>query len=210
MCLVHARQQLVAHAEHGADRKHARAMLSTASSVRTLLCQRSNQTLFQMTLMIKSQFQISKVSRSRNLKFSSRPDGAAHELVARDLAVQDLDDARHALGQLFVVRHHQQRLALAHDLGEQVEHVVRRARVEVARRLVGDQQRRIVRQRAGNRGALLLAARDRAGQLVHLIGQPDDFQQVLGSLAPLLGRVLVGARSIGRMTFCSRLSAGSI
>ena len=121
----------------------------------------------------------------------TRPIWSAHVLVARDLAVENLDHARHALRQFLVVRDHQHRLALAYDFVEQVKDIVRIARVEVARRLVGDDQGRIVGQRARNRGALLLAARNRAGQLVHLVGQPDDFQQMLGALAPLFGLVLV-------------------
>ena len=66
--------------------------------------------------------------------------------------------------------HHYDRLASGRERREKIEHRVRRSRVEVAGRLVGDDQRRIVRERAGDRDALLLAAGHRAGQLIRDLG----------------------------------------
>ena len=58
----------------------------------------------------------------------------------------------------------------------------RNRRVEVARGLVADQQRRAVDHSAGNGHALLLATGKLVGQRVHLIGQTDQTQH-LGHLA---------------------------
>ena len=63
--------------------------------------------------------------------------------------------------QLRIVRHeHQRRLARAVDVEQQLDDLVAGGAVEIAGRLVGEQDRRIVRQRARDRDALLLAARE--------------------------------------------------
>ena len=70
---------------------------------------------------------------------------------------------------------HQQRLTLHHQLGEQVEDIACGAGIQVAGWLVGDQQIGIVRQGAGDGGALLLTSGDHTGQLVGLVSQTDCF-----------------------------------
>ncbi len=72
---------------------------------------------------------------------------------------------------------HDHRLAGGNELQEELEDVLGRGRIEVARRLVGHQQRRVVGQSAGDGRALLLTAGDLAGQLVSLVGQPDGIEQ---------------------------------
>ena len=54
----------------------------------------------------------------------------------------------------------------ADEMHQRVEHMRGRVRVEVAGRLVGQDEARVVGERAGNGGALLLAARQLRGPVV--------------------------------------------
>ena len=72
-------------------------------------------------------------------------------------AIDDVGDG----GQLRIVRHeHERRAARPVHLEQQVDDVAARRAVEVAGRLVGQQDRRVVRERPRDRHALLLAARE--------------------------------------------------
>ena len=62
------------------------------------------------------------------------------------------------------------------QVAEQLQDGVGGVGVEVARRLVGQHQRRIVGQRAGDGRALLLAARERGGELGGLVPDAHAFQ----------------------------------
>ena len=64
-------------------------------------------------------------------------------------------------------------LSLAVQLLEEGEHLLARLRVEGAGRLVGEEERRRVRQGARDGDALALAARERGRQHVRLLGDPD-------------------------------------
>ena len=64
------------------------------------------------------------------------------------------------------------------DLAQQGQHLLRRVRVEGARGLVGEQDLRLRRERAGDADALLLPAREPTDVGVRLVGQPDEVQQV--------------------------------
>ncbi len=59
--------------------------------------------------------------------------------------------------------------------------------VQIARRLVGQQERRPHDERAGNGDALLLAARQHPGPVLQPLGQPDTLEEAAGSLATLGG-----------------------
>ena len=63
---------------------------------------------------------------------------------------------------------------------EQPEHVQGRGAVEVAGRLVGEHDERLVAERAGDRDPLTLAARERRGQMLGAVGEPDLLQQLRG------------------------------
>ena len=96
------------------------------------------------------------------------------------LALVEVQLARRVLGRLRIVRHHDDRLALrAIQRLQQVHDLLGAAPVEVARRLVAHEQRRIGDERARDRDSLLLTA----GQLVRLvlaaIGEPDQLQSRL-------------------------------
>ena len=64
-------------------------------------------------------------------------------------------------GEIRIVRHqHQRRAAGSMDVEQQVDDLSTGRAVEIAGRFVGEQQRRIVGERASDRDALLLAARE--------------------------------------------------
>ena len=85
-------------------------------------------------------------------------------LVARDAAVLERDHAAaHLVDHLAVVRRHDDGRARAVDPVEQLHDPHGRVRVEVPRRLVADEQRRVVDEGARDRDALLLAAGELVG-----------------------------------------------
>ena len=95
---------------------------------------------------------------------------AATDLVADDPALLEGDDALPERGhQVGVVGCHQHRDAELVDPEQELEDLPRDERVEVAGRLVGDDDPRVVDQRASDRGPLLLAARELVGVLLGLL-----------------------------------------
>ena len=85
---------------------------------------------------------------------------------------------RRARGQRRVVRDDEDGRAVRVDAIEQRRDVLAVSLVELARRLVGDEQRRPVGQRARDRDALHLAARELRGQMIGAIGQTHVFEQL--------------------------------
>ena len=71
-------------------------------------------------------------------------------------------------------------LPLRGELAEEVEDLAAGLGVEVARRLVGEQQGRLVDERAGDGDALPLAARQLIRLMVHPVAQPDGGERLLG------------------------------
>ena len=93
------------------------------------------------------------------------------------------------LGRLRIVRHHDDRLAdFAVETLEQLQDLLGRRAIEVAGGLVGDDQRRIADQRAGDRDALLLAAGELVRVVLHAVGETDERERRLDALAPLAPR----------------------
>ena len=78
----------------------------------------------------------------------------------------------------------------------------RSARVEVAGGFVGEDQWRIVRQRAGNGNSLLLAAGQLRRVMMPAIMQPDLVEQCLRALARILGE-----RALRYCLYCIPMSA---
>ena len=68
------------------------------------------------------------------------------------------------------------------------EHFFGRSFVEIAGGLVGDQDRRIGGDGAGDRHSLFLAAGELARIVMHALGQADDAQGHLGMGAPFFFR----------------------
>jgi hypothetical protein len=92
-------------------------------------------------------------------------------------ALFKVDQAPGARGGLGVVRDHHDGLAeFAVQLVQQVQHLGGGGAVEVAGGLVGDDQRRVGHQCAGDGHALLLAAGELVGVVVGAVGQADHGQ----------------------------------
>jgi hypothetical protein len=73
------------------------------------------------------------------------------------------------------------------ELAQQIENLVRRAGVEIAGRLVGDDQRRVGHNRPGDAHALLLPAGKLTRPVMDAIGQPHNLERGQHLLAALLG-----------------------
>ncbi len=87
-----------------------------------------------------------------------------------------------ALRQRGVVRHQHQRHAALGVLGEQqIDDLLAGGLVEIAGRLVRDQDRRIGRQRAGQRDALLLAAGQLRRIMMQAVAEADRSQFLRGA-----------------------------
>jgi hypothetical protein len=121
-----------------------------------------------------------------------------------------LDDAVAGGGEAGVVGDDQEGGAeVAVNAAHQGEDLVGRRGVEVAGGLVGEHQRRLARQRAGDRHALLHAARQ-LGALAQAIARPTARSSASASLH--IARVGVTGRSrisAGSTTFSSAVKAGS-
>ena len=79
-----------------------------------------------------------------------------------------------------VVGDHHDRLAGVVEPAEELQHVGAAVGVEGARRLVGQQHRRRVRHRPGDRQALALTARQARWEGVDLVGEPEQVEQLAG------------------------------
>ena len=92
------------------------------------------------------------------------------------------DDAlAHGVDHLAVVRRHDDGGAGAVDHVEQLHDAQRDGRVEVARRLVADEQRRAVNHGPGNGHALLLATGELVGEVLHALTEANKAKH-LGDL----------------------------
>ena len=93
---------------------------------------------------------------------------------------------RCAAGDVLVVGDDRQGQRLPREALEQLEHALGVLRVQVARRLVAQQQARMAHERTGDGGALLLAAREAGGQELGPIGHADAVQRGHGPVSPAL------------------------
>ncbi len=73
---------------------------------------------------------------------------------------------------------HDHGLTGVHETGKKCHYLLAGLRVEVSRRFVRDHECGIVRQRSGDRGALLLTAGERSRRFISLIGDSHIRQQM--------------------------------
>ena len=114
--------------------------------------------------------------------------GRLAPLVGRGVdhhAVDYVDVALRASGELGVVSHEHDGGAHLIDLLEQVHHLARHEGIEVAGGLVGEDQRRVAGNGAGDGDALLLAAGELRGHVLHAGGEPDQLQGLGDALVAL-------------------------
>jgi len=83
-----------------------------------------------------------------------------------------------------VVRYHHDRLSLGGKRREQLEQRVRRSRVQIARRLIGEEKSRRVRESTRDGDTLLLAAGQLGRKFVCLIGDAEPMEQLERAIAP--------------------------
>src|SRR5215471_2260576 len=109
--------------------------------------------------------------------------GVEHVLedAVLDEPVLHVDDALGVARHSSVVRYEDDRDPLfSIQFLKHLQDFYARLRVEVAGRLVGEQQRRMVYQRAGDGDALLLAAGELRRLVIESVTQADPLQQTLG------------------------------
>src|SRR2546430_15365119 len=93
---------------------------------------------------------------------------------------------RRPLGGVGIVGHHHDRLAvIAIERLQQLEDLVAGFSIEIARRLVAEQQRRIRDDGPRDADTLLLSTRELAWIVFRAIGQTDDFERDGDTLPPL-------------------------
>ena len=110
-------------------------------------------------------------------------------MVRDDAAVQHVDDAVGALGDGgFVGDHQHGEIALAAQVGEQIEDPLAGDGVEAAGGFVGEQDGRVVGESAGDGDALTLAAGELGRALLVADVQADGMQQLVGLLLALARR----------------------
>ncbi len=96
-----------------------------------------------------------------------------------------MDDLLGPLGHAGVVRHDDERLALLVQGQQQLQNRGAVLRVEVPRRLVGQQDERIVGQSSRNRHPLALAAAELGGMVREAVPQAHHVRQLVGPLQAL-------------------------
>jgi hypothetical protein len=108
---------------------------------------------------------------------------AARDLPGQPAVAQEDDALRYRCGPR-VMGDDDHRLALgAIQVAQEPEHLRARARVQVARRLVGQDELGIGEERPGDRDPLLLASRELRRQVIGAVRQPDPVQQGRCALA---------------------------
>ncbi len=110
-------------------------------------------------------------------------------LIDLNLPVAEANEPRAVLGDVHLVRDEDDGdAALAIELLEDVHDLDARARIEVSGRLVGEDDRRLVDERARDRDALLLTARQLVRKVVKALAEADDLERLHGA-AVTLGRL---------------------
>jgi hypothetical protein len=107
-------------------------------------------------------------------------------LVSADPPIPHTDDALGAIGNFLTVRHQNESHAfVAMQVLEEIEHLSRSVGIEVAGRLVGEQQHWIVSQRSRNSDTLPFANRKLRWSMMEAMAHAHELQQLLRFSAPL-------------------------
>ena len=115
--------------------------------------------------------------------FVARRLRPVRRFIALDHSVHDANGPMGVGGHVGIVRHQDDGDSLGVELLEHPQDFDARVRIEVARRLVGQQQARAIDQRAADRHPLLLPARHLRRLVMDSVGQPDAVQQVVRQAA---------------------------
>ena len=133
-------------------------MPRVVSTVRSLLRDSAISAIRSVMSIDTSHLLVGRRQRRELLRRIARMNGL---LIPLDAPVPERDRAGRVLRDVGLVRdEHDREAALAVQPLEDVHHLDARARVEVARRLVGQQDRRAVDERTRDGDALLLSARE--------------------------------------------------
>ena len=128
---------------------------------------------------------------------SSRRFAARRPSLLDDAAVEQVDGAVGVARVARVVGDHADGGAGAVQLAQQVHDRLAVVRVEVAGGLVGEQDRGIADERARHRDALLLAARELAGQVLRAVRHADALERLVTRFSRSAGRhAAVGERQL--------------
>src|SRR3990167_2174662 len=114
-----------------------------------------------------------------------------HRLIADDLAVLHEENAFGMLGGICLMRHEHDGAAGIVQFLENRHHLQSGLGVEVAGRLIGEDDLRIVDERPRDGDALLLSAGELIGQIVRAMRHPDRYERFFHSLRIVLYRMIV-------------------
>src|SRR5690242_19813020 len=103
-----------------------------------------------------------------------------------DQAVAHMHDAVRGLREILVVRHDDDCRAVMIQTLEERDDLGARLRVELPRRLVGEQERGMVGESARDGDALLLAARQLGWSMAHPSSESNVVEQLARSSTPLV------------------------
>jgi hypothetical protein len=151
---------------------------------------------------------ISTKPRARAQKRPDREqDARGFAASSGEHALLELHDAVRLRRSLRIVCHHDDRLAdFAIQTIEESQYLLRGGAIEIAGRLVGDDDRRVGDERTRNRDALLLAAGELIRIVIHAIGEADERQRGFDALAPVARESCVS--SSGSSTLSNAVSTG--
>src|SRR5207302_8929596 len=110
----------------------------------------------------------------------------AHGFVLADFSVAEHQHTLRKLRDVALVGHHDNGQALVVQALKHFHDLDRSAAVQVARRLVGQQNRRPVHQRSRDRHTLLLSARHLRRKMFGAVGQSNHLERFRGSSVALL------------------------
>src|SRR4051794_35452076 len=109
-------------------------------------------------------------------------------MVAANAAVAHFHDPRRVLSDVRLVRHDENRDPLRVQFLKEGHHFHRCPAIQIARRLVGEEQPRLRHERSRDRDTLLLAARQLARLVIQPLAESDSLERALRELLRVLLR----------------------